>query len=79
MSAPIAIAGAGIGGLTAALAVARAGRRVLLLERAAKIEEVGAGFQIAPNAGRVLAGLGLEFGALGGRPRTAGDQYPARP
>lgn len=60
MSAPIAIAGAGIGGLTAALAVARAGRRVLLLERAAKIEEVGAGFQIAPNAGRVLAGLGLE-------------------
>ena len=54
LSAPIAIAGAGIGGLTAALAVARAGRRVLLLERAAKIEEVGAGFQIAPNAGRVL-------------------------
>lgn len=63
MSAPIVVAGAGIGGLTAALSVARAGRRVLLLERAAKIEEVGAGFQIAPNAGRVLAGLGLE-GAL---------------
>lgn len=60
MSAPIVIAGAGIGGLTAALALARAGRRALVLERAAKIEEVGAGLQIAPNAGRVLAGLGLE-------------------
>ncbi|MCC3245251.1 FAD-dependent monooxygenase [Methylocystis sp. WRRC1] len=60
MSAPIVIAGAGVGGLTAALSLARAGRRALVLERAAKIEEVGAGFQIAPNAGRVLAGLGLE-------------------
>ncbi|MGJ0506315.1 MAG: FAD-dependent monooxygenase [Methylocystis sp.] len=60
MSAPIAIAGAGIGGLTAALAIAGAGRRVLLLERAQRIEEVGAGFQIAPNAGRALARLGLE-------------------
>jgi salicylate hydroxylase len=60
VSAPIVIAGAGIGGLTAALALARAGRRALVLERAAKIEEVGAGLQIAPNAGRVLAGLGLE-------------------
>lgn len=63
MSAPIVIAGAGIGGLTAALSLARAGKRVLVLERAAKIEEVGAGLQIAPNAGRVLASLGLE-GAL---------------
>jgi salicylate hydroxylase len=60
VTGPIVIAGAGIGGLTAALALARAGRRVLVLERAAKIEEVGAGLQIAPNAGRVLARLGLE-------------------
>ena len=60
MSAPIVIAGAGVGGLTAALALARAGKRALVLERAPKIEEVGAGLQIAPNAGRVLAGLGLE-------------------
>lgn len=60
MSPPIVIAGAGIGGLTAALSLARAGRRALVLERAAKIEEVGAGLQIAPNAGRVLAALGLE-------------------
>jgi salicylate hydroxylase len=57
---PIAVAGAGIGGLAAALCLARAGKRVLVLERAQRIEEVGAGLQIAPNAGRILAGLGLE-------------------
>jgi salicylate hydroxylase len=60
VTAPLVIAGAGVGGLSAALALARAGRRVLVLERAPRIEEVGAGLQIAPNAGRALAGLGLE-------------------
>lgn len=60
MNAPIVIAGAGVGGLTAALALAQAGKKILLLERAAKIEEIGAGLQIAPNAGRILAQLGLE-------------------
>jgi len=60
MTAPIAIAGAGIGGLTAALALAHNGRRALVLEQAPVITEVGAGLQIAPNAGRVLARLGLE-------------------
>ncbi|MFO1102705.1 MAG: FAD-dependent monooxygenase [Methylocystis sp.] len=60
MSAPIVIAGAGIGGLAAALSLARAGKRALVLERAPRIEEIGAGLQIAPNAGRVLASLGLE-------------------
>ncbi|NBT22945.1 MAG: FAD-binding protein, partial [Methylocystaceae bacterium] len=59
MTAPIVIAGAGIGGLTAGLALAQAGKKILLLERAAKIEEIGAGLQIAPNAGRALAQLGL--------------------
>jgi salicylate hydroxylase len=57
---PLIVAGAGIGGLTAALCLARAGKRVLVLERAPKIDEVGAGLQISPNAGRVLASLGLE-------------------
>jgi len=57
---PIVVAGAGIGGLAAALSLARAGKRVLVLERATRIEEVGAGLQIAPNAGRALARLGLE-------------------
>lgn len=60
MSAPIVIAGAGIGGLAAALSLARAGKRALVLERATRIEEVGAGLQIAPNAGRIIAKLGLE-------------------
>ncbi len=58
-SAPIVVAGAGIGGLSAALALARAGRRVAVLERSPAIEEVGAGLQIAPNAGRILQDLGL--------------------
>ena len=58
-SPPIVVAGAGIGGLAAALRLARAGASVRLLERAGAIEEVGAGLQIAPNAGRVLQELGL--------------------
>jgi len=58
-TAPVVVAGAGIGGLTAALRLARAGQRVAVLERAPIIEEVGAGLQIAPNAGRILQELGL--------------------
>lgn len=60
MSAPIVIVGGGVGGLTAGLALAQAGKKILILERAAKIEEIGAGLQIAPNAGRALAQLGLQ-------------------
>ena len=55
----IVIAGAGIGGLTAALAVADAGFRVVVIERSEELLEIGAGIQISPNAGRVLAALGL--------------------
>lgn len=57
--APIIVVGAGIGGLAAALSLARAGKRVLVVEREQTIEEVGAGLQISPNAGRVLQSLGL--------------------
>jgi len=56
---PIVVAGAGIGGLSAALSLAETGHPVWVLERAAAIEEVGAGLQIAPNAGRILQDLGL--------------------
>jgi len=59
VTAPIVIAGAGVGGLAAGLALAQAAGRILLLERAAKIEEIGAGLQIAPNAGRAWRNLGL--------------------
>jgi 2-polyprenyl-6-methoxyphenol hydroxylase-like FAD-dependent oxidoreductase len=55
----VIVAGAGIAGLTAALALARAGLRVSVLEQAAKLEETGAGIQLSPNATRVLIGLGL--------------------
>jgi len=56
----IVIAGAGIGGLTTALAVAEAGFRVAVVERSAELLEIGAGIQLSPNAGRVLAALGLD-------------------
>jgi salicylate hydroxylase len=58
-SRTVIIAGAGIGGLTAALTVARHGYRVVLLEQAERLEETGAGIQLSPNASRVLIALGL--------------------
>lgn len=53
------IAGGGIGGLTSSLALARCGFRVTLLEQAPRLEEIGAGIQLSPNATRTLIGLGL--------------------
>ena len=59
MEQAMVIVGGGIGGLAAALAAARAGRAVHLLEQAAAFAEVGAGVQLGPNAVRVLEGWGL--------------------
>lgn len=56
----VLIAGGGIGGLSAALACARAGVRVSLFERAEAFSEVGAGIQLGPNAVRVLYGWDLQ-------------------
>jgi salicylate hydroxylase len=53
------IAGAGIGGLTAALGLARRGWRITLLERRDGHEDIGAGLQISPNASAILRDLGL--------------------
>jgi salicylate hydroxylase len=53
------IAGAGIGGLAAAIALSRAGLRVNVLERAPVVEEAGAGLQLAPNATGLLRELGI--------------------
>jgi salicylate hydroxylase len=52
----IAIVGAGLGGMSAAIALRRVGHRVIVLERAPALGEVGAGIQIAPNAARLLLG-----------------------
>ncbi|NIP14541.1 MAG: FAD-dependent oxidoreductase [Pseudomonadales bacterium] len=54
------IAGAGIGGLSAALSLARRGLTVSVFEQAGGLGEVGAGIQLSPNASRVLHHLGLE-------------------
>ena len=59
-SRTIFVAGAGIGGLTAALALAAEGFRVVILEKAERLEEAGAGLQLSPNASRVLIDLGLQ-------------------
>ena len=57
---PVIVAGAGVGGLSAALALAAAGRYVVVLERAPALAEFGAGLQLAANATRRLA----KWGAL---------------
>jgi salicylate hydroxylase len=56
----VIVAGAGIGGLTAALALAQRGFEVTLFEVAPRLEEIGAGLQLSPNAARVLVALGVE-------------------
>ena len=58
-SARIAVAGAGIGGLTAAIALRQAGFEVLVIERAEELREIGAGLLLAANARKALGKLGL--------------------
>ena len=60
----IAIAGAGIAGLTTALALLQQGFKVDVYEQASQLGEVGAGLQISPNGTRVLQSLGLEKALL---------------
>jgi salicylate hydroxylase len=58
-SRTVIVAGAGIGGLTVSLALARNGFRVIVLEQAERLQETGAGIQLSPNASRLLIDLGL--------------------
>jgi salicylate hydroxylase len=69
----VAIVGGGIGGLTAALALLRAGIRPHVYEQADEFGEIGAGIQLGPNAVRLLDRLGFveELRARAVRPARA--------
>jgi salicylate hydroxylase len=70
--AQVAIIGGGIGGLTAAASLLRAGFEVQVYEQARSLGEVGAGINISPNASRILHRLGIaeELGRTGVKPET---------
>ena len=75
----IYIAGAGIAGMTLALALAKFGATVVIAERNKKVQEVGAGLQISPNARRVLNQLGLDRAITNKSFEPAGiDVHPFR-
>lgn len=59
MSSTIGIVGAGIGGLAAAITLARAGKSVVVFEQTPQFGRVGADINLTPNAVRCLDGLGL--------------------
>ena len=69
----VLIAGGGIAGMAAALALAKDGWRVTIFEEAHAATEVGAGLQISPNAAKVLRWLGVldTVSTRAFRPRTA--------
>lgn len=74
----IAIVGGGIGGLTAGIALRKAGRDVTIYERAPAFGSVGAGISMSPNAvlGLDSLGLGEALRAVSNQPRSQ-DQYHA--
>lgn len=63
--APVLIAGGGIGGLAAALGLARKGFSAIVLERAPSLGEIGAGIQLGPNAFHAFDHLGVGDAARG--------------
>ena len=76
MSLKVAIAGGGIGGLAAALVLARTGQQVELFEKAAAFTEIGAGIQLGPNVTRILQSWGLLEGIR--QVATAPDRLQVR-
>jgi 2-polyprenyl-6-methoxyphenol hydroxylase-like FAD-dependent oxidoreductase len=70
-SVDVTLIGAGIGGLSTALALQRRGYRVAIYEQAAVLGEVGAGVMLSPNATRILRQWGLleSLERIGYRPR----------
>jgi len=71
----VAVVGAGIGGLAAAIRLRQAGHRVTILEQTSRLLPVGAGIQLAPNATRILHSLGV-LDALA--PRAVAAQVSVR-
>ena len=78
-SEPVVIAGAGLGGLTAAIALAQRGLRVDIYEQTAELGEIGAGVHISPNGIHVMRALGLgdAVDAVAARPRSIATQHYA--
>jgi salicylate hydroxylase len=72
MGKHVLIAGAGIGGLSAALALVQKGCTVSLFEQAAELHELGAGVQISPNGSCVLREIGMQpaLEAIASRPTS---------
>ncbi len=70
----IVLIGAGIGGLTAAIALQRAGFKVSVHEQAEELGEVGAGLTLAKNANKAMRSLGLtaKLSEIGFRPESSG-------
>jgi salicylate hydroxylase len=68
----IAVVGGGIGGLTAALAMAKRGINVAVYEQTRQLTEIGAGLHVSPNGVKVLRALGLQrdLDGVAGRPRS---------
>src|SRR5262249_25732495 len=61
----VLVIGAGIGGLSSAIALARAGHNVTLVEKMERFEPAGAGIVLAPNAARALESLGVDLASRG--------------
>src|ERR1700759_4641806 len=70
----VLIAGAGIAGLVAGLALVQRGIEVEIFEQAAELRELGAGVQLSANGTRVLIALGLEQAMLGIAAEPSGKQ-----
>lgn len=83
MTQEVVIAGAGMGGLSAAIALGLMGQQSLLCERRGTFTELGAGIQLGPNATRILSSWGMlhEVQALAAQPQSiavfqAQDPHP---
>ena len=76
-NAHVLVIGAGIGGLTAALALQRAGLKVSVFEAALQLGELGAGLTISPNATHALeyVGLGPYMAEHGDKPETGASVH----